>query len=390
MYSAWEHTTDAPRTVVVPAPRARIDAATRCLEKLAHAHASITASGIAKLAEYGIHAGVPFVAFDCEAVCDGEAMIAHLGETRTRVSYPEAMAVIDRLTSAISAAHEAPLPSTFGALSWANVLVGRDGRLHLFGLGHNVVAFDEAAVLSGAPSVFFAPEVAGSTPDTRSLSCTPNADVYAFVLLQRSVLAYTDVPSSLEQAFRGELTTSDARALATLIAWSNERILTAAPHERPSMRDARAQFAREWALLGMSPAHETILHRLSQIAAGMDQQERKTQPAALTLSPDGSWVRTSSGESFDLNGPLRRLVLCLAQQRRASPGLSLSIDTLLEAGWPGERPIREAGLNRVYVALSKLRKLGLRTALQRADAGYRIDPRVRIQFEELDASGTDE
>ncbi len=50
----------------------------------------------------------------------------------------------------------------------------------------------------------------------------------------------------------------------------------------------------------------------------------------------------------------------LIERNREAPGASLTVQDLLEAGWPGERPMAEAGANRVYVALTKLRRMGLR------------------------------
>jgi hypothetical protein len=53
---------------------------------------------------------------------------------------------------------------------------------------------------------------------------------------------------------------------------------------------------------------------------------------------------------------------------------------LFEAGWPGERPIREAGANRVYVTLARLRQLGLRDVVERFEDGYRIAPQAVIRL----------
>ena len=62
-------------------------------------------------------------------------------------------------------------------------------------------------------------------------------------------------------------------------------------------------------------------------------------------------------------------------------GQPVSVESLLEAGWPGERVQVEAGLNRVHVALSTLRGIGLRDVLVNRDHGYLLDPDVRIVVE---------
>jgi hypothetical protein len=60
------------------------------------------------------------------------------------------------------------------------------------------------------------------------------------------------------------------------------------------------------------------------------------------------------------------------------PGRPVPVDALLDAGWPGESPLPEAAMNRLYVAMNRLRHLGLRDVLERAGDGYRlkIDPKM--------------
>jgi len=71
---------------------------------------------------------------------------------------------------------------------------------------------------------------------------------------------------------------------------------------------------------------------------------------------------------------LVRIVRALAEQRMTLPGVALSQDELLAHAWPGERMTAEAAANRMKVALSTLRKLGLRSLIQRTDEGYLLDP----------------
>ena len=59
-----------------------------------------------------------------------------------------------------------------------------------------------------------------------------------------------------------------------------------------------------------------------------------------------------------------------------------TLPELLAAGWPGENPSHEAGLNRVYVALSSLRKMGLRELLHSGDDGYQLEPRVVVSIQD--------
>lgn len=65
-------------------------------------------------------------------------------------------------------------------------------------------------------------------------------------------------------------------------------------------------------------------------------------------------------------------------RRLASPGEALPPDVLIGAGWPGERIQAEAAANRLYVALSTLRKLGLGDRVERVEGGWRLDPRAPV------------
>lgn len=371
VYAARDAATGVPRTVVVPAPELTASShAAVALQRLADAHAQVSGPGIPALAGQGRHEGVPWVALACDAALDAEAVIDRVARARERVGYEEAMAIVGRCAAAVGAAHAAKRPQLFGALSWGNVLVTRSGDVCLFGLGHNVVVYDELGAPSGAASVFAAPEVAAGA------AASPGADVCALVLMMRSVLAYTTLPEPVEQAFRLDASAA-AQPIPSLVAWVNANVVTAAPDARATMRQYLKVWTRELELLGVEPDAAAVRARLSRLVADVAPAE-----PSMTLGPEAAWVGTPSGEVFELRpGPLRRLTLHLARQRRAAPGVSSDVDALLEAGWPGENPQREAGLNRVYVALSTLRKLGLREVLERDEQGYRIAPSVVVHFE---------
>jgi predicted ATPase len=89
---------------------------------------------------------------------------------------------------------------------------------------------------------------------------------------------------------------------------------------------------------------------------------------AALVPPDEAVIDLSSRPQ------LVRIVRALAEQRVSAPGVALGQDELLAYAWPGERMTSEAGTNRMKVALSTLRKLGLRSLIQRTDDGYLLDP----------------
>ena len=108
--------------------------------------------------------------------------------------------------------------------------------------------------------------------------------------------------------------------------------------------------------------------------------------AALVVGRDGRWLQAPGDQPQDLRRrkAMRLILVRLVQEHRQSPGAGLSLDQLLEAGWPGERVMPSAGANRVYVALTTLRKLGLRKVLLSQEGGYLLDPAVPIEPSKAD------
>jgi predicted ATPase len=104
---------------------------------------------------------------------------------------------------------------------------------------------------------------------------------------------------------------------------------------------------------------------------------------ALTVAGSGRWFQREGGERVSLQRrrALHLVVKALADTRGADPGRALSVAELVERGWPGEKVHPEAGADRVYMALSTLRKMGLRGVILSRDDGYLLDPRVELRRE---------
>ncbi len=150
--------------------------------------------------------------------------------------------------------------------------------------------------------------------------------------------------------------------------------------------------ARGRVLAVESPTHShpsddvrTTLRVLRRAIDGIGNQRPAvragTMPAdALVVSEDARVFRTPAARAVKLERrhAVRLILLKLVDHRLKAPGESLSADTLLEYGWPGERVMAEAGASRVYVALATLRKLGLRGLLVSRDGGYLLDPEVQL------------
>jgi hypothetical protein len=97
----------------------------------------------------------------------------------------------------------------------------------------------------------------------------------------------------------------------------------------------------------------------------------------VEIAADGSWFRcVGSTERVDLTRrrSLRLLLAALATSSREAPGHAQSVDALVASGWPGERLLRRAAAQRVYVALSTLRRMGLKDVLVSSRDGYRLLP----------------
>ena len=131
---------------------------------------------------------------------------------------------------------------------------------------------------------------------------------------------------------------------------------------------AREVIAREERAIGMSDDARFALRIL-----------RRAMPAdALEVAPDATWFRVPGREQVSLASrpTLARILQLLVQTRLARPGAALAWDELLAAGWPEEKVLPAAAQNRVRVALSTLRTLGLRTVLVTEDGGHRIDEKI--------------
>lgn len=104
----------------------------------------------------------------------------------------------------------------------------------------------------------------------------------------------------------------------------------------------------------------------------------------LVIERDARWLLLPGGERVGLSSRhlARRLLLALALARLSRPGAAVSHDELLEAGWPGERMHPASARNRLYVAMSTLRKMGLEGILESESDGYRLDPDVPLRLAE--------
>jgi len=104
----------------------------------------------------------------------------------------------------------------------------------------------------------------------------------------------------------------------------------------------------------------------------------------LEVSADATWARINDQEPVSLvrKRLLRPLLSSLVAGLRNHPGIPVTTATLLNAGWPHDRIDSAKLRERLYVAISALRKLGLDPVLHTTDSGYMLDPRVVVGITE--------
>jgi tetratricopeptide (TPR) repeat protein len=143
--------------------------------------------------------------------------------------------------------------------------------------------------------------------------------------------------------------------------------------------EARREEARALAasLVATSVPEQRIVGRALESALA---RLRASPVAEIVVARDGAWLKSGDIESSFDGAAARRLVAWLAQRRVSAPGVSLDVDALFAAGWPDERASAETRRNRVRVALTRLRRAGLRDLLVARKDGYHLDPAIALGF----------
>ncbi len=120
--------------------------------------------------------------------------------------------------------------------------------------------------------------------------------------------------------------------------------------------------------------------RVAALQARVDSAARARRHV-LRLTRDGRSLRLD-GAAIDLTrrGPLRRVLMALVDARIHGSGRALGTHDMLAAGWPGERMLPESGAARVYMAVRRLRVLGLDAVLTTVDGGYALDARADVAW----------
>ncbi len=113
-----------------------------------------------------------------------------------------------------------------------------------------------------------------------------------------------------------------------------------------------------------------------------EPSQSKTSSPALEVAEGGVgfWRGEEAGPPLKRESPAARVLWALARRRASGVLKAADPDTLVSEVWPDESLIRRSGRNRLYVALSALRKAGLSSLIERTPDGYRITPRVDVEI----------
>jgi hypothetical protein len=362
---------DDESLLVVNAPRLGTTEARARLGNLARIHRLLAGDRIPAVVDVALDAPTPWVSLACDAIGDADHVADYVRETGDRPKHHVGTGLIVWMMETFAAIHRVIDPETgnpvcFGAVARGNLMFSRGGRIWLVGVGGGPL--DEACV---------APEVACGGPPT------PGADVYAVTMFMRGQISMIEMLPIAQRIFAGTPLPDDMEAARHVMQAVS--ILTMPPHARPTMTSALAAAMEAWRLFGFVPdvsAFSAFVARA--LTAGPERlADRSDRDAAIRIGREGEWLETPNGMRHSLRArrPLRRVLQALAEARRDRAGSVLTVDELLQAGWPGETPLPEAGSNRVYVAISTLRQLGLGDLLQRSDGGYRLDPAIPLQLD---------
>lgn len=383
--SARRAGSDRRCTVIVPGPSAASSNVEEAFAEIERVHALLDHPRIPRVTARGREGDVPYLELDCESAMDGADLLHLIGDSEEKIRYEAADGFIAGARIALESAHAVTDPFTnrpicLGRLSYSSFLFAPGGRWSLVGFGKNFPVERDTGAPDGRVPSFHATEItSGGAP-------SPMGDYSALLLLMRSMLPYVQPIGPLARLFRGEILPTDMELFEKL-RWFDQHVIGQAPQLRPSMAEAVAVSDRIRELLGVT----LDLEGFDAYVAGLIRRQEVPEPMegalpttalGLTVGPGAAWVAGPDGGRQSLGKAQRRIVKALVDLHLQDPTATLTMWQVFEAGWPGERPIHEAGANRVYVTLTRIRQLGLRDVVDRFDDGYRIAPHAVVRFAE--------
>ncbi len=209
-------------------------------------------------------------------------------------------------------------------------------------------------------------------------------------------LASSDARQALEARHRARVLSLAARLLDELDGPDPELAASELLRLRPDLTWLQSQDHGDYAPLlqralatkcapitspaPVAPEPEELPAVASLAELELDPSLPASAAVSLAIHPRGEWFRVDEGPRVNLGrrGPIRQILLGLVDRARRTPGEPASLEEVCVLGWPGELMSAEAAANRVYGAISSLRRLGLAPALATRRGGWLIDPRVTV------------
>jgi hypothetical protein len=107
-------------------------------------------------------------------------------------------------------------------------------------------------------------------------------------------------------------------------------------------------------------------------------------PIVVLVCPRGHWFESvgsvggrhpSTGRVVVTNAANRRILAAIASANATEQPVKMgvSVEDASRYGWPGEKLLPKSVSDRVFTAISNLRKLGLRGVLTRREDGYVLE-----------------
>ncbi len=310
------------------------------------------------------------------------ALLRELGDRRIEGLYLGHLGCIDqelgRFSEAASRFREAlQIQREVGDVAFEGLALGYLGGLALE-LGDGIEAaerYGEAARL-----------LAGDTRVSGMMIAMRGAALSLDDALLEADACFDDAAALFARAGTG----TDHAALDLLRAFGDaaraeRRAREGSAREAEQLLAAARSLAESYAGRGLLEDDVRFAHRLlvARLRAPAEPPASRPRGAALRIAADGRWFARAPERHVDLTRrrALSRILARLSAAHRADPTAALTLDTLFEAGWPGEKAIGDTAATRVYNAVQRLRKLGLERLLVTRDDGYLLDPSAAIEVE---------
>ena len=344
------------------------------LEEIVEAHRRVRHEAVPAVVAAGFDGPTPHVLLGITPVCTMADLVRWLEERGELIDHGPWAGIVRTGLEVLQATHAAGFAT--GVCSLSNLVLDPEGRVHFIAPGTQVLLTGQSEGRRDRVCAV-APDVACGAPPT------VGADVQAAMLLVHRTMHVMRPAESVGELVLGEA--EESAWYAASVSWFHTRVLGAL-RRRASATEALEHLADRWRRIRVTPAMDAPCAEV--ISAYLEARtSRRRLPSGVTpigidlirVRVDGRSIE-ANGERTDLTrrASLRRILATLAEARVASPGEPVSRDTLQDTGWPGDRLIGHSGRARVHVAVSTLRRLGLKDVLVHDGDGYFLDPRAPV------------